>query len=312
LIPSQYQASPGARSPRRGEQAPGAVARRGPRPALALFAISVGALILFGGFVALGTWQLKRLGWKLDLIARVERRVHAPAVVVPAAAQWSELTAVNDEYRRVRATGTFLNESETLVQAATELGAGFWVLTPLQLADGSVVLINRGFVPPDRRDRAVHGAGEPATPATVTGLLRMTEPGGAFLRRNNPGTNHWYSRDVQAIAAARGLRHVAPYFVDAEEPDVEHAAADAASMRAVSARAAGDADNDLTDPAGAPVTATGRPPVGGLTIISFHNNHLIYSITWYTLAFMVAGGMWIVVNEEHRLRRGSGSPDRLP
>ena len=312
MISLQYPTSPGAGSPRRGEQARDAVTQRGPRPALVVFAISVGALILFAVFVALGTWQLKRLSWKLDLIARVEQRVHAPAVVVPAASQWSELTAVNDEYRRVRATGTFLHEFETLVQATTELGAGFWVLTPLQLADGSVVLINRGFVPPERRDRAAHGAGEPVTPATVTGLLRMTEPGGAFLRRNDPAANRWYSRDVQVIAAARGLKHVAPYFIDAEAPDVENLAAHVASTRADSARAATDADNARADPSGAPAIATGQAPVGGLTVVSFHNNHLIYSITWYTLALMVAGGMWIIVREEHRLRRGLGALDLFP
>jgi surfeit locus 1 family protein len=237
------------------------------RSALALVVLSVCAVVLFISFASLGTWQVRRRAWKLDLIARVEQRVHAPAVAVPPAFEWPGVTAANDEYRHVRATGTFLNDAETLVQATTERGAGFWVLTPLRLADGSIVLINRGFVPAERRDRAAHGAGEPTTPATVTGLLRMTEPGGAFLRRNDPGANRWYSRDVQAIATARGLSLVAPFFMDA----------DAAST------------SDIA-------------PIGGLTVIAFHNSHLIYAITWYTLALMVAGGVWIVVREERRVR----------
>ena len=120
--------------------------------------------------------------------------------------EWSQVTAANSEYRHVQATGAFLNDSETLVQALTDLGAGFWVLTPLRLGDGTVVLVNRGFVPPEQRERAAHGAAEATTAATVTGLLRITEPKGWFLRRNDPAKNHWYSRDVQAIAAARGLR----------------------------------------------------------------------------------------------------------
>jgi surfeit locus 1 family protein len=245
----------------------GAVQHR-PRSALALFVLSVCALVLFGGFASLGTWQVKRRAWKLDLIARVDERVHAPAVAVPPAFVWPEVTAANDEYRHVRAAGTFLNDAETLVQATTERGAGFWVVTPLRLADGSLVLINRGFVPPERRDRAAHGAGERTTPVTVTGLLRMTEPGGAFLRRNDPGANRWYSRDVQAIAAAHGLSRVAPFFIDA----------DAANTSPIA-------------------------PIGGLTVIAFHNSHLIYAITWYTLALMVAGGVWIAVREERRVRR---------
>lgn len=266
-----------ARQTLRGDTTP----VRQPRSVLALFVLSLGALVLFSGFAALGTWQVYRRSWKLDLIARVAERVHTPAVAAPGTSQWADVTAVNSEYRHVRVSGVFLNDSETLVQATTELGAGYWVLTPLRLVDGSVVLINRGFVPPERRDRAAHGASDSASPATVTGLLRMTEPGGAFLRRNAPDANRWYSRDVQAIAAARRLSHVpagdflagrsviAPYFIDAD------------------------------------AGAAGPGPVGGLTVITFHNSHLVYSITWYTLALMVAGGMWMVIREERRLRRES-------
>jgi surfeit locus 1 family protein len=50
----------------------------------------------------------------------------------------------------------------------------------------------------------------------LTGLLRIGEPGGGFLRRNDPANDRWYSRDVQALAAARGLRDAAPFFVDAK------------------------------------------------------------------------------------------------
>ena len=70
------------------------------------------------------------------------------------------MTAANSEYRHVQVSGTFLNDSETLVQALTDLGAGYWVLTPLRQADGTLVLMNRGFVPPERRERAAHGAAE--------------------------------------------------------------------------------------------------------------------------------------------------------
>jgi surfeit locus 1 family protein len=267
----------------------------------AVLMAAFGGFLLFAGFVALGTWQLERRVWKLDLIARVEQRVHAPAVMAPTASQWTRLTAANSEYRHLRATGTFLNGSATLVQATTELGAGFWVLTPLRQADGSVILVNRGFVPPDGRppdgrppdgrppewrDRAAGGAdesmGKSTGTATVTGLLRITEPGGAFLRRNNPAANRWYSRDVQAIATARRLRRVAPYFIDADA--VPHGAN------------------------GSPQTPDGGP-VGGLTVIAFHNNHLVYAITWYTLALMVAGGAWLAVREERRARPLNGGPD---
>jgi surfeit locus 1 family protein len=241
--------------------------RRARRAALAL-----AALLVCAGFIALGSWQIARRAWKLDLIARVEQRVRAPAVAPPGPGHWSQVSAASHEYRHVQVSGRFLDSAQTLVQASTELGAGFWVLTPLRLADGSVLLINRGFVPPELRDHVAPAAApawaNPAT-TTVTGLLRLSEPGGAFLRHNDAAANRWYSRDVAAIGAARGLGVVAPYFIDADAaPGVGSIAAGAVA------------------------------PIGGLTVIAFHNNHLVYAITWYTLALMTAGAAWRVMREE--------------
>lgn len=110
-------------------------------------------------------------------------------------------------------------------------------MTPLQLPDGSIVLVNRGFVSPDKRARSSRndGSSESRMPADVVGLLRLTQPGGSFLRHNDPAAERWYSRDVLAIAQARGLTGVAPYFVDAQDsrpaPGVRSAAV---AMRAKS------------------------------------------------------------------------------
>ncbi len=266
--------------------------------------MAVAAVVLFCVFAMLGTWQVQRRAWKLDLIARVDQRVHAPAVAPPAPAEWPQVTAANSEYRHVRATGTFLNDSETLVRALTELGAGDWVLTPLRLEDGTVVLVNRGFVPPERRERAAHGAAAATTDATVTGLLRITEPKGAFLRRNNPAQGLWYSRDVAAIAAARGLSRVAPYFIDAEADGGERqtVAEDSVSAGGDEERigAAGEERRPAVAADGATGESASNAPVGGLTVISFRNTHLTYAITWYGLALMVVVGAWIVIREERR------------
>ena len=87
--------------------------------------------------------------WKLDLIERVETRLAQPAIAAPMISDPSEL-----EYRPVRASGTFLHERETLVQALTERGAGFWVMTPLRTKRGTI-LVNRGFVPRGSAQRRV-------------------------------------------------------------------------------------------------------------------------------------------------------------
>lgn len=224
---------------------------------------------MFAGFIALGIWQVQRLGWKLDLIQRVESRVHASPVAAPGPADWPRVTAARDEYRHVALAGHFLDGKDTRVQAVTAVGPGFWLIRPLRLADGSTVLVNRGFVPPGwQAPNTTTGA----VPVTVTGLLRLTEPEGGFLRSNAPASDRWYSRDVPAIAAARGLDRVAPYFIDAD-------------------RAA---------------TATGVEsgyPRGGLTVVRFHNNHLVYALTWFGLALMTAAAAWRVTLEQRRRDR---------
>ena len=203
------------------------------------------ALLIAAGFIALGIWQIERRAWKHALIAQVESRIHAAPVDAP-----TRVTAERDAYRRVRATGRFLHDRETLVQAVTDRGAGFWVITPLQTRDFTV-LVNRGFVP--------SRAPRPGTTdeVTITGLLRLAEPGGGFLRSNDPATDRWYSRDVTAIAAAKGLSNVAPYFIDAD----------------------------------ASLNAEGQP-IGGLTVVRFNDHHLIYAITWFSLAGMSLWGAW--------------------
>ena len=227
----------------------------------------------FAAFCSLGVWQVQRRAWKLALIERVEARVHAPPVAAPDPAAWPAITAIRDEYRHVRVTGCFEGPS-TFVQATTRLGAGFWALTPFRTGGHYLVLVNRGFVTPERRDEGERANGERCDETTVTGLLRMTEPLGAFLRSNDPAAGRWYSRDVAAIAAARGLGPVAPYFIDAD---------------------AGGGDG---------------APIGGLTVIAFPNNHAVYAVTWFVLALLVAGGSVYAAMSAARqpaLRPASGS-----
>lgn len=223
------------------------------RGGLAWFAFATALGLFTLVFAGLGIWQLERRSWKLDLIARVETRIHAAPDAAPGPAGWSQIGAAADEYRRVVLQGRYLEGPDTLTMAVTERGPGFWVLAPFRSDDGFTVLVNRGFVPEGQRgagERRAAGTGE----VRVVGLLRLSEPGGGFLRSNDPAAERWYSRDVAAMAVARGLHDVAPYFVDA----------DAASE-------------------------PGPLPQGGMTQVSFRNTHLIYALTWFCLALMSSG-----------------------
>ena len=236
-----------------------------PRSRRRIIVFTALGLLGVAGLSALGVWQVERRAWKLALIDRVEQRVHAAPVAPPGPADWPMVTRARDEYLRVTATGHYLNDQETLVRAASELGSGYWVMTPFRTDRGFTLLVNRGFVPPDRRAAGSRAAGQIAGETRVTGLLRITEPKGGFLRANDPAHDRWYSRDVAAIAATHHLADVAPYFVDAGAAAVP-----------------------------------GGWPRGGLTVISFPNNHLVYALTWFGLALALSCAIVIAWRDEGR------------
>ncbi len=217
----------------------------------------LGATVL-AVLMALGVWQVQRLMWKLALIDQVARQLAAAPGPSPGPELWMHLTA-GDAYRRIQVQGRFDHARETCTQALSQRGAGCWVLTPLQTIDGWWVWVNRGFVPPSQRDPSARAAGQLRGLVELQGLLRQSEPGGGFLRRNEPELNRWTSRDVAAMTQHHKLpmQATAPYFIDAAD----------------------------TVPSG---------PEGGLTVVQFRNHHLVYALTWFSLAGLAGFWLWRV------------------
>lgn len=210
-------------------------------------------------FATLGVWQVERLAWKNSLVAAVEARSTAAPLDLDLA-DWSVIDPEASEYQHVSVRGRFEGD-DTLSQAVTVHGGGFWVMTPLVLDDGRAVLINRGFVTAAQRD-----AGIPRQDGVVdvVGLLRASEPDGGFLRSNDPDAGRWYSRDVAEIGVASGVDNLAPFFVDAEAGGETY-------------------------------------PVGGLTVLTFSNNHLVYALTWFGLTLLSLFALYWLLRD--RLRR---------
>lgn len=226
-------------------------------------------LFFFCTFCSLGVWQVERLGWKENLIKKVDERIHLEPTAAPAKSEWPNVTYDKDEYLPVTLTGHFLNDKEVLVVTIANEEMGYWVLTPMQTKDGAVTFINRGFIPMDDREKPSRKAGNIEGETTVTGLLRMSEGGGFFPRKNDPDNDIWYTRQLPAMAKKVGLTDVAPYFIDADK-----------------------------------TKNIGGLPIGGLTVVSFPNNHLSYAITWFTLAIGVFAASIFLIITERRRRRG--------
>lgn len=208
-------------------------------------------ILFFCLFMALGIWQVERRVWKLDLIAKVEARIHQPFAPAPDKNKWANVTKNNDEYLPVILEGRFLNDKQILITTVADEGAGYWLMVPFQSNDGALTFVNRGFVPMDHFARNSRKNGEINNITAVNGLLRMGEGQGYFMRNNNPQENRWFARNIPAMAQKLGLNqdNIAPYFIDADKtPNI------------------------------------GGIPIGGRTVVNFNNNHLSYAITWFSLA----------------------------
>ena len=224
-----------------------------------LLGLFIPAAVVFALLIALGTWQLQRKTWKEELISTLNERLAAPPAALPAAATWPTLKRDEAEYRRVAFTATFDDDNEALVYAAASAfrpdvsGPGYWVFTPARLSNGGVVMVNRGFVPQDRAGPASRPGGHMTGLTAITGTLRWPDARSFFAPSDEPAHNLFFLRDPAAIAAAKGLEDVAPFYVEQETP---------------------------VPPGGLP-----RP---GKLEVRLRNEHLQYVITWYGLAIVLA------------------------
>lgn len=156
--------------------------------------------------IGLGTWQVERLAWKTELLARFAETEAAPAR--PAGANPTP-------YSKVTVTGRFDHGREALLEIelhGTTLGGR--LVTPLLRDDGPPVLVDRGWVPFERTRPVSHPDGE----VTVTGWVRPGEKAGWFSAADDAAGRRFYTFDPAAIGAALGLPGVAPWGLVAMGP----------------------------------------------------------------------------------------------
>lgn len=220
-----------------------------PRRRLGTF---IALAIAFAILVSLGTWQVERLHWKEGLIAEIEARRSAPPINGDQA--MADIAAgIDVDYRAIAVHGRFDHAKERYFLATSDGAPGFYVYTPLTLADGQIVFVNRGFVPEELKDPAKRKPGEVDGDVSVSGLARakLAAKPSFMVPDNEPAKNLFFWKDLDAMAESAGLDRakVLPFFIDA-----------------------------------GPAPNPGGYPQGGVTQIDLPNNHLSYAVTWYGLA----------------------------
>jgi surfeit locus 1 family protein len=223
----------------------------------------------FAALVSLGTWQMQRLAWKESLLAAIAERRNAPPVDL-AAIEALASSGGDIEYRTVTVSGRFLNNRERHFFATHQGRTGYYIYTPLELADGRYLFVNRGFTPFDAKEPEMRKLGQLTGQQTVKGLARarLVEKPSWVVPENDLVKNIFYWKDIDAMAETDGLPKdkVIPFFVDAD--------------------------------------ATPNPgtlPLGGVTQFELPNNHLQYAVTWYGLAaaLVVITGVFVFRKKEN-------------
>jgi surfeit locus 1 family protein len=128
------------------------------------------------------------------------------------------------------------------------------VFAPARLVDGSTVVVDRGFVPLDRKDVTTRAAGTPKGAMDIVGVLRWPEPRSVFTPHEDENGNVWFVRDPAAMSARAQWDAPAPFYIDQESP----------------------------------VPPGGLPKPGKLEV-HLPDNHLQYAITWFGLAVGLIG-----------------------
>ena len=209
---------------------------------------SIFSVIIFAILFSFGTWQVKRLFWKEALIERYTTQSQSNPIKNP-----SKLDSSINEFKSVEFTGSFLHKNEIYITGKTYEGnAGFHVITPFNLSNDKIILINRGWVsegyrnPEKRKFSLVEGQ------IILKGIIRYPQKKGYFVPENDGKNGFWFTikpNEINKFINLPSNKVINNYYIDALRQGEK-----------------------LTLPIG----VTGK--------LKLRNQHLSYAITWYGLA----------------------------
>jgi surfeit locus 1 family protein len=218
--------------------------------------------VMLAVLLGLGGWQVERLAWKTDLLARMDARRDAPPLLISGQTDIAALNRDGHEFHPAQFTGRFgddvvfwFTQIENKPSGLARLdAAGYHMLVPFMLEDGSAILVDRGFIPARLLD--IPAPPKPQGLQNLSVILRWPDGRGAFDNADDPSRNLFYVRDPKAIGA---------HWQFALPPMLGEAA-----------------------------IANESWPRGGQTRFSMPSNHLQYAVTWFGLAIVlvIVSGLW--------------------
>ena len=159
-------------------------------------------------FTLLAPWQFRRAAQRADTNSAIERSFSIPPQPLRSVLAAHAAPTQNTEWRQVQATGYYLPDAEMVVRLRTVQGEpAYEVLVPLRLADGSNILVDRGYLRPAEGVRIPDYPAVPGGEVTVTGRLRADEldpQNGEVVHQD--GHRQVYAASSRTVSAATGVR----------------------------------------------------------------------------------------------------------
>ncbi len=206
------------------------------------------SLISFAVCIALGVWQIQRMHWKNDLIAKAEAGLKSSPK--PFASD-----ATYQEFEKLEVSGVFIHDKEMLFGQYYGDQWGYKVVTPLKTQKGKYVFINRGWIPKENRDASTRSEQQTEKPVTIVGLVRLGNKKGLFTPENDAAKNFWFWFDITAMKSYTGLENATDFVIEKVATDQEK---DARTL-----------------------------PIPAKEEVKFYNAHLAYVITWFGIALSI-------------------------
>lgn len=237
-------------------------------------ALTVFALVIVALCFRLGLWQLDRLEGR-----RAANDRFRAASIVPAQPVDSLVASAGNQnliYRSATAQGRYDPANEVILYGRSLDGRpGDHVLTPLVLADGRAIIVDRGWIPAELEAPPAPAAAPPIGDVAVRGLLAPDEPGGADDAAPGQGATTFTRVDLAAIGAQTPYA-VMPWYLVLQDQS--------------------------------PAQATDLPVTVVLPALD-EGPHLSYAFQWFAFGSIAAIGYVILVRREVLDRRRRDEPE---
>ena len=152
-------------------------------------------------FIALGSWQIIRLNWKLELINQIETSLKDNPVALTNATQ--------KNYLRIITNGSINFEKQIYLYNLNEKGEpGFEVVNPLKIGDKNY-LLNRGWVPFDKKGNEIINI---VDEKKIIGVLKKQIKPNRFKPKNDLSSNYWFTLNRDDIFKFTGKKF-SPYLI---------------------------------------------------------------------------------------------------